>query len=211
MQPSMPSERASENAARSRPICNKKRLLNPVCPAGEALDHAKLGERVRFKQSDVLDLGALEDHGFDVIVSERCIINLKDWEEQKAAILNMKWKLRPSGKLLLVENTQEGLAVLNSLRAQFGLHEIKTRWHNFYVPQKQLEEWLPEYFRIDSVENIGNLYYIMSRVLYASLARRSDEEPDYNHPINEIASQLPTLGSYSFSPNFLYRLTSSCT
>lgn len=177
--------------------------------ARAAAQNARLEARARFIQADVLDLDALEHSGFDVVVSERCIINLRNWEEQKNAILNMRRKLKPGGKLVLVENTQEGLASLNSLRAEFGLHEIKTRWHNFYVPQKELEEWLPEFFQIDLVENIGNLYYIMSRVLYASLAKRSGEEPDYNHPINEIASHMPTLGNYSFSPNFLYSLTAT--
>lgn len=177
-----------------------------IAHAKAALTSANV-TNVHFARADVLNLDAFEQSGFDAVVSERCIINLKSWDEQKIAILNMKAKLQPGGTLLLVENTQEGLASLNAMRADFGLHEITTRWHNYYVPQKELDEWLPNHFRIESVQNIGNLYYIMSRVLYASLAKNSGKEPDYNHPINELASRMPTLSQYSFSPNFLYVLT----
>src|SRR5882724_4881022 len=54
----------------------------------------------------VNDACAIPDYlgKFDTIISERCLINLKDWEEQKAAILEMKRCLRPRGRIILVEN-----------------------------------------------------------------------------------------------------------
>lgn len=177
-----------------------------IANANAALTGAPHSSNVHFEEADVLALDTFHETGFDIVISERCIINLRNWDEQKAAILNMSSKLKPGGTLLLVENTQEGLASLNTLRASFDLHEIKTRWHNFYVPQKELENWLPSVFQVISVENIGNLYYIMSRVLYASLAKRLGQEPDYNNAINELAARMPTLGAYHFSPNFLYVL-----
>lgn len=166
-----------------------------------------VSDRVSFLEDDVLSLEAAGDQEFDIVISERCIINLENWEQQQTAILNMKKKLKPGGKLLLVENTQEGLDRLNHLRRSFGLHEIKTRWHNYYVPQAKLEAWLPQHFKVNEIKNIGNLYYIVSRVVYAAYAAQNGEEPRYDHPLNEIASKLPTLGKYQLSPNFLYVLT----
>lgn len=162
-----------------------------------------------FAEGDVRSLEqceAITGRRFDTIISERCLINLKDWDEQREAILSLKRLLKPTGRILLVENTQEGLANLNKLRAQFDLHEIKVRWHNFYIPQNELERFAVKNFRVESVENIGNLYYILSRVLYAKLAQIEGKEPQYDHVINEIASELPSLPLYQFSPNFIYVL-----
>lgn len=143
---------------------------------------------------------------WDVVVSERCLINLASWEEQQAALLNLRDALSPTGKLILVENTVDGLEKLNKLRAQFGLHAITVRWHNRYFSLDQLEPFLGEHFVVKRRENIGNLYYILSRVLHAKMAQDDHREPAYNHPINWIASQLPSLGLYDYSPNYLWEL-----
>jgi SAM-dependent methyltransferase len=160
-------------------------------------------ERLRFGVYDIL--GGLSGK-WDVVVSERCLINLSSWEEQKLALLNLRDALSPMGKLILVENTVNGLANLNKLRAQFGLHAITVRWHNRYFSLDQLEPFLGEHFVVKRRENIGNLYYILSRVLHAKLAQDDHREPAYNHPINWIASQLPSLGLYGYSPNYLWEL-----
>ncbi len=143
----------------------------------------------------------------DTIISERCLINLKDWEEQKAAILEMKRCLKPGGRIILVENFQDGLDNLNTLRSRFDLYEIGVRWHNRYLYMENFIPFIRDHFYIRHNENIGNLYYIISRVVYAALATADNKEPEYGHLINKIASQLPTLGLYSFySPNWLYVL-----
>jgi ubiquinone/menaquinone biosynthesis C-methylase UbiE len=148
---------------------------------------------------------------FDIVLSTRCLINLSTWEEQKAGILEMLKMLTPDGRLILVENTEAGLASLNTLRAKLGLHAIEVRWHNKYLPQKEFTEFMADAggdrFEIEHVENIGNLYYIASRVIYAKLCKDQGIEPDYNHPINAIAAELPSLGQYyACSPNFMFVL-----
>lgn len=158
-----------------------------------------------FQTADVLNLPEFGTK-FDIIVSERCIINLKNFDEQKKAILQMKRKLRPGGKLILVENTQEGLANLNKMRQAFGLQPISVRWHNYYLPQQEFLDFAKQHFKVLNVENIGNLYYLMSRVMYAKLCDMRGEPPDYNHPINAIASRMPSLPGYGYSPNYLFVL-----
>lgn len=177
--------------------------------ANAALAKSDGADRIEFLVGNVLSLTSdpvIGKRKFDTIVSERCLINLQNWEEQRAALLQMKELLQPDGRIILTENTQEGLANLNVLRGQFGLPSIAVRWHNYYLPQKTLEKFLSENFTIEAVENIGNLYYIISRVVYAKLAALEGKEPEYLHPINRIASQLPSLPSYEYSPNFIYTL-----
>jgi len=162
--------------------------------------------RVKFAVGDVLSLSKSSaiKNKFDFIISERCLINLKNWDEQKIALLEMKKILKKNGKIILCENTQEGLDRLNELRKEQNLFPIKVRWHNYYMPEKKLIEFSKKYFRIEDINNIGSLYYIISRVVYAKLAELEKKEPEYLHPINKIASQLPSIGN--FSPNYIFLL-----
>lgn len=113
--------------------------------------------------------------------------------------------LKPGGRLILVENFQEGLDNLNSIRKAIGLPDIKTRWHNKYLPMADFKKFLNNgLFELEYSENIGNFYYLASRVINAKIAAMEGREPDYNSPINEIASQMPTLGEYyAVSPNYM--------
>ena len=169
---------------------------------------------VTFLVGDVLSISRhpdLQHLRFDTILSERCLINLANWEEQKLAILQLRRLLTPDGSLVLVENTKEGLAKLNTMRDILKLPPIKERWHNFYIPEDKFKEFQQEaggkLFNFVHIENVGNLYYIISRVVYAKLAAMEGKEPSYDHPINEIASQLPNLGDhYACSPNYIFVL-----
>lgn len=166
---------------------------------------------VSFFEGDVLSISrhpALQHQRFDAVVSERCLINLANWDEQKLAILQMRKLLKSSGHMILVENTQDGLEKLNKMRAILELPPIEVRWHNFYMPAEEMgvffEECDGKLFYVRHIENIGNLYYIISRVVYAKFAEMTGEKIDYNHPLNEIAAKLPTLGdNYACSPNYM--------
>jgi len=168
-----------------------------------------LRTRTAFVVGNVLSLESdpvIRKEKFDSVVSERCLINLQNWGEQRAALLQMRQVLKLGGRIILTENTQEGLASLNALRVQFDLPAIVVRWHNKYLPQQELEKFLSKHFTIETIENIGNLYYIISRVVYAKLAALKGKEPEYLHPINKIAAELPSLPNYQYSPNFIYVL-----
>lgn len=166
----------------------------------------KLQKRVGFEVGDVLQLSRLPflKEKFDYIVSERCLINLINWEQQKRALLEMKKVLKKNGRIILCENTQEGLGRLNLIRKRLGLKAIALRWHNYYLPEKKFLDFAARHFILEDVNNIGSLYYIISRVVYAKLCEMAGREPDYLNPINKIASQLPSLGNYS--PNFIFLL-----
>jgi len=163
--------------------------------------------RVKFLVGDVRNLSTHPEikQKFDYLVSERCLINLLNWKQQKQALLEMKKLLKKDGGIVLCENTQEGLQRLNQLRNKLKLFSIKVRWHNYYLPQKKLLEFARKYFKVEEINNIGSLYYIISRVVYAKLVDLEGKEPQYLHPINKIASQLPSIGDYS--PNYIFILT----
>lgn len=164
------------------------------------------GINVSFIVADVRDLSYDTglDRPYDTIISERCLINLLTWEEQKTALHEMLKCLAPGGKIILVENFMDGLVNLNELRALHGLDEIKVRWHNRYMWLDEIDKLDPDVYDIVHRENIGNQYYIISRVVYPAYAALMGVEVAYNHPLNYIASKLPSLGDYFYSPNMLY-------
>jgi len=172
---------------------------------------AKGVPNVTFFVGDVLSISRhpnLQQLRFDAVLSTRCLINLANWDEQKLGILQMRKLLAPDGNLILVENVTDGLKKLNKVREMVDLPPIEQRWHNFYLPEKEFAEFIGQnvgkLFSLVLSENIGNLYYLISRVVYAKLAQLEGKEPSYDNPINEIASKLPNMGDhYACSPNYL--------
>lgn len=158
---------------------------------------------VEFLVGDVLDLA--QHATVDTVVSTRCLINLANWREQSLAIRRLSEALRPSGKLILVENMREGLAELNRLRSAFDLPAIQERHHNCYLPIGNVREIIADEFDRQRWKNIGGLYYLVSRVIYAALAKQAGEEPQYDHPINKIAASLAgmNLECGDYSPNYM--------
>lgn len=161
---------------------------------------------ILFFCQDVRLLGMHLTTRYDTIISERCLINLKTWDEQKQALLEMKKCLEPDGRIILAENFIDGLNNLNALRKQFGLHTIEVRWHNRYLVNEEFIPFINEHFTTEYHSNIGNLYYLISRVVYAALCKEIGQEPQYDNPINYIAAKLPSLGTYGYSPNMLFVL-----
>lgn len=169
---------------------------------------------VTFYVGDVQSLSKhnnISTGAFDVVLSTRCLINLPGWREQRMAILEMRKMASAKGRIILAENTKGGLENLNVLRRSQGLPDIKERWHNSYLPDEELAVFLKgmgnKLFNVEYAENIGNTYYLLSRVVYAKMAQMEGKEPDYNHPINQIASTLPTFGDvHACSPNYVFVL-----
>jgi len=166
----------------------------------------RIRRRIKFEVGDIMSLSKNREYikKFDCVISERCVINLKNWNEQKIALLEIKKVLKKGGKIIFCENTQEGLARLNGLRKSQGLKPITVRWHNYYLPQKKFLNFAKKNFLIKKINNIGSLYYIISRVVYAKLCEMENKNPKYLHPINKIASRLPSIGEYS--PNYIFVL-----
>lgn len=125
---------------------------------------------------------------FDLVYTERVLINLPDWKAQRQAIDSL-WGLKhPTGTLLCVESCMDGLNRLNELRRLVGLEKITPPWHNRYVHAHEMQRasWCAPV-----VSDFSSSYYVLSRVVNAKLAKDEGREPDYQSAVNQMALSLP--------------------
>lgn len=175
-----------------------------VKQADIALDklNSNLKKRARFQVGDILKMDFKEN--FDIVITCRCLINLINFNEQKTAIKNIFRALKKDGLYIMCENTLDGQNKINLMRKLVGLSEISMRWHNQYLDEKLLLNFLKKYFQILEINNFGSLYYIASRVFNAKLTPKG-KEPDYLSEINKIAAKLPSVGDYGPTKIFLLK------
>ena len=128
---------------------------------------------------------------FDVVLSNRCLINLKTTEQQKEAVQSVAALLRSGGTYLMIECSWEGGEATNALRVMMGLERIEPPWHNLFFKQADVESWQSKDFYIESLRHISSTYHFLSRVVYAKLAAERGEELCYDSEINKLAIRLP--------------------
>jgi ubiquinone/menaquinone biosynthesis C-methylase UbiE len=146
------------------------------------------GVEVDFIEASVTDLcdrfGAAS---FDVVISQRCLINLPSWDLQRSVLSQTFQVLRPGGLLLLTEGFSEPLEELNRLREATGLSPIAVADYNLFLGQRDFEAFAERFGQIEAVEHYG-VYLTLSRVLHPLVV--APEPPRHNGRLNQIARQI---------------------
>lgn len=178
--------------------------------AARLADGRHLKGTVRFEQGCLPELDP-RFTGFDLVYTQRCLINLADVETQRASIEAIAGALAPGGIFVMCECCWDGLERLNVLRRSVGLKEIKPPWHNRYLRESEVEEWargIEDRLTLIEKRDFSSAYYFISRVVNAWMADRKGEQPDYNAPINELGRKLPPLlEGYGQSVAWVWRKT----
>jgi ubiquinone/menaquinone biosynthesis C-methylase UbiE len=157
-----------------------------------------LKDRVNFIVGDVTKLyEVIDDKKFDIIISDRCLINLDSSTLQNKAISDISNLLTPSGNFIAIENFIEGHNTMNDSRRAMGLPEIPIRWHNKYFNEDEFIENAKKYFRQIEIRDFSSSYYFATRIIYSKMCQMQGETPDYNHKIHQLATKLPWTGKFS--------------
>jgi ubiquinone/menaquinone biosynthesis C-methylase UbiE len=160
---------------------------------------------VNFEQGDARRL-RFKDGSFDVIYTERCIINLLTWDEQREALDEMHRILRKGGHILFMESFSEGYLNLNKARMELGLSEIPMPHHNLYFEKDKFEPFINEKFRIINASELGgsmnsiprnflSTHYFTARVLHPLLTKGDPYMK--NTEFVKFFSFLPPSGCYA--------------
>lgn len=146
---------------------------------------------VELRQVDFLSDPSLTlDTDYDFVVSQRFLINLMEWDLQKQVLLRLTGLLKPSGRLVLLEGSQQGVDELNALRAMYGLAPIPVRWHNLFLNDEALAEFMAANgYRLIESDGLGT-YFMLTRGLKPVF----DTVLDWNTEFNR-ASAAPEMKS----------------
>jgi len=145
-----------------------------------------------FRVGDITQLPA-DLSTFDIVYTERTLINLPDTQSQLSAIGNIGRLLTSGGRYLMCENSKEGLRRINALRTSLELPEIKMPWHNCYIDDEAMQRFSSPALTLERVMDFSSTYYLLSRIINAALAAQRGEEPKYDDPVNALAMKLPAL------------------
>ena len=159
--------------------------------------HAGLSKRMSFRQGDMRRVSdALKGEKFEVFLTSRSLINLMYSEEQYSAIEQIAEHLKPGGYYFGIENFMEGQRNFNQLRVAMGLPEISVRWHNHFFDEQEYAARTAKHFDSLVFESFLSSYYLATRVIYSAGCHLVGEEPDYFHPIHQVAGKLPPIGDF---------------
>jgi ubiquinone/menaquinone biosynthesis C-methylase UbiE len=167
--------------------------------ANERLEtQTDLRDRVSFIVGDVLELRqACGSEVYDIVLSDRCLINLESTDRQSDAIAQIAEHTKIGGYYIAIENFVEGHENMNNARTSIGLPEIPVRWHNLYFKEHGFILSAKCFFNNIIFKDFSSSYYFATRVIYSKMCQMRGEIPDYNHEIHQLAIQLPWFGQFS--------------
>jgi ubiquinone/menaquinone biosynthesis C-methylase UbiE len=124
---------------------------------------------VSFREFDILQ-PQIPDSEYDAVVSQRMLINLASWQDQQLGLRNLHRMLKPGGRAILIENTNDAFKAMNDVRDGVGLAPVPQHWHNRFFDYDEFIAFARGGFQLLHFEDFG-LYYLLTRVysqLFAS-------------------------------------------
>lgn len=157
--------------------------------ANKISDDLKLKGKVNFRIGNILDLD-ISPNSFDVVITERLLINLPTWEDQMKAIKDIHTILNDNGLFLMMEATKQGVDRLNELRQKVGLeaipHSTKQNWWINRFDEDKIEQFLSQIFKIQEIQRFG-MYFFLSRIIHPLMV--FPEKPKFDSKMNLIARE----------------------
>jgi len=142
---------------------------------------------------------------YDLVFTERMLINLDSWASQKKSIIKLVNCLKPKGTMVLMENSATGLKKINDYRSMLNLKKIKAPWHNLYLDDNKMLNFKIKNCKLTEVISYSSTYYFLSRVVNAWLANQRGIKPNYNAKINKLAIKLPSISDCAQGKIYLYK------
>ena len=151
---------------------------------------------------DIRVMDTLPRKKFDILISQRVLINLLNPEDQKKALGNLISIVRNGGLLIFIESFSQGLDNLNEARKEFGLSSIPPAHHNLLLPEDffshpSLARWQGGGHRHNP--HMLSTHYYVSRVFHEFALNKAGVPFARNsHFVNFFSQSLPDgIGAYS--------------
>lgn len=143
------------------------------------------GKNISYHVADVRTMNL--DRKFSKIITQRCLINILDWKEQKLAIRNISRHLESGGYFLMLEGIDDGRNKINELRTKVGLKKLSNVKYNLDFNLKRTNAFLRKDFIIEEFKTYG-IYEFVTRIIYPLYI--DPKEPTYGSPFHNIAYKM---------------------
>lgn len=156
-------------------------------------------DKVNFVQGDMRKDDFFKNNSFDIIISQRSVINIIGKQKQVAALGNIADALTEHGHYLLSESFYESWANLNHARAEFQMEEIPISKHNLFLTESRLQTLtkakMCEYHH-DFGRHYLSTHFYLTRVLHPLLKRPGDRAVAPHFVKFLSAGMGPNIGDY---------------
>lgn len=164
---------------------------------------AKARERLSGRNNVLLTQGDFLTHcqcdqDYDIVVSQRFLINLMEWPLQQRVLLDLMNRLKPGGRLLMLEGSQTGVDSLNALRHVWGLQPIPVKWHNLFFDDDLLCKFMRQHgYNLIEQDGLG-AYFLLTRGIRPAL----DSDLNWDCEFNRLAARPETRELLGFTTAF---------
>ena len=108
---------------------------------------AKTRTGVEVYEGDLRDKNKLPNKRFNVVLSQRVIINIMNHDDQDLALKNLVQIMEPNGLYIAIEAFESGLKLINTAREELGLPGVPMPHHNLHLKEGFFE--ISELQRVD--------------------------------------------------------------
>lgn len=156
--------------------------------------------KATFLQGDARQPDWFKNDMFDVIITERSIINILGRKDQLKALANIFDRLKKKGRYLMVESFRSSLEILNEARFEMKLEPLKESYQNKYLVDYQIKQMLEMGFKKIPGQmpwNHLSSHFFVTRVFHKSF-RPEGGKVKYTHFAKFFTQALPPgIGDYS--------------
>jgi SAM-dependent methyltransferase len=153
-----------------------------------------LSDRIRYLQGDVLNLPADLDARYDIIFTDRCIINLNTADRQKSALSGLCARLPVGGYLVMIENNTKTYAKQNHARELLGLPARQPAEFNCFLDEASTLRHLDERCGMQTLD-VEDFISLHDLALYVLVPAINGGAVDYDHPLVHAATKLSLAAS----------------
>lgn len=135
----------------------------------------------------------LPENSVDCVLTERFLQNLPSRMSQYGVIREARRVLRPGGRLLMCEGSQDGFEALNDLREAVDLARIPESGPEnvsaLRFRDTEIERFAEDELGLTRIAKVGfSSYFVIARVLHPLLV--SPQQPRFDARINDLAHKI---------------------
>jgi len=146
-------------------------------------------KNINYIVGDILDINKVELLStYDIVFTDRCIINLDTPEKQKQGIRNLVQKTTIGGHIIIIENSTLTYEKQNLCRELVGLEKRAPAQYNLFISESLIVECENEMnLKLLDIHDFGSLHDLF---LYVILPKTNNGEIEYDSKIIEAITDF---------------------